>query len=198
MLKHLLRSSFLLLFLFIFCISSKAQRQIGDYPFHYGFKIGYNLALERDYSTVPGDRTRAGYFGLWAEYGEPFFVHSGVQFLIQKRYFLNDTTHLAGMLETRYVQIPIGGGLNIPLNKQHALRLKAGGVYQQLLKVSINNVGYSMSNITKSHFNLFCGVGYRYRFVTLELNYLHFLRNFDTISPKSKEKYLEMALLFSF
>ncbi len=198
MLKHLLRSSFLLLFLSIICISSKAQRQIGDYPFHYGFKIGYNLALERDYSSIPGNRTRTGSFGLWAEYGEPFFVQTGVQFFIQKRYFLNDTTHLAGMLETLYLQIPFGGGFNIPLNKQHALRLKAGGVYQQLLKVSINNVGYSMGNITKSHFNLFCGVGYRYHFVTLELNYLHFLRNFDTISPKSKEKYLEMALLFSF
>ena len=103
--------------------------------------------------------------------------------------------HLAGMLTSLCTA---WWGTQYTTEQTTALRLKAGGVYQQLLKVSINNVGYSMSNITKSHFNLFCGVGYRYRFVTLELNYLHFLRNFDTISSKNKEKYLEMALLFSF
>jgi hypothetical protein len=177
---------------------SNAQSFREDNPFNYGFKVEYNAPLESDYSMIPGKMTLSGAFGFWGRVGKRYAGEVGIELLLNKRYFTNDTSSTSTMIETRYLQIPIRFRTEFTTFENQKIHAAIGVIWQQLIDVSTNNVGYSKKNLLKSPFVFTIGIGYSYRFVTFELNYHHFLRNFDIDNTKNKQKYLNLAVLIQF
>lgn len=191
------KTTLLLLFAAI-TFSAWCQKYKNDDLFKYGFKAGLNLPLVSDYSTVPGKSTLSGEFGFFGRVGTLYCGEFGVEIDFNKRYFTNDTSHLSSMIETKFLQFPLRFLLDIPLDKYQKMQIATGMIYQQLINVSINNVGYSQKNIEKQQFIYTIGIGYSYKFVTLEVNYRHFLGNFDLDTTKKKQKYLNISTYVTF
>lgn len=175
-----------------------SQRYQNDKLFKYGFKAGVNVPLVVDYSTIPGKRTLSGEIGFFGRVGRIYCGELGLDINFNKRYFVNDTSYTSSMVETRFLQIPIRFLADIPIQKFQKVQLSTGLLFQQLINVSINNVGYSQKNITKQQYIYTIGVGYSYKFVTFEINYRYFLRNFDLGTSKKKQKYLNISMYATF
>lgn len=179
-------------------LNSLAQSNRKDQPYRYGFKAAYNLPLENDYSMISGDRSRSAEIGFYGGFGARFSGEVGLEIYFNKRYFLNSSPFLTSMIETRYMQIPIRGKYEFPFHKKQKIYGTVGIIYQQLINISINNIGYNKKMMTKSPFSLTFGVGYTYQFFSFELNYRHFLLNFDKDTSKNKQKTLSFAIYLAF
>ena len=105
---------------------------------------------------------------------------------------------MTSMIETRYLQIPIRGRYEYAIQKNHKIHGIAGMIYQQLISISENNIGYNKKVVTKSPFLFTFGVGYTYQFLSFEINYRYFLRNFDIDDTKNKQKQLNFAMYLMF
>lgn len=166
--------------------------------FKYGFKAGINVPLVTNYSLVPGKRTLSGEIGFFGRVGRIYCGELGLDINFNKLYFINDTSYTSSMVETKFLQIPIRFLVDIPIQKFQKVQLSTGLLFQQLINVSINNVGYSQKNITKQQFVYTIGAGYSYKFVTLEINYRYFLGYFDLGMNKKKQKYLNISMYATF
>ena len=175
-----------------------AQYHKNDLFFKYGSKAAYNVPLEADYSMIPGKRSMSAEVGFFGRVGEQFSGEIGIEYYFSKRYFSNSSPFLTSIIETRYLQIPIRGRIEFPTRKNQEIHAVAGVVYQQLISISENNVGYNKKVITKSPFLLTFGIGYTYQFLSFEINYRHFLRNFDIDDAKNKQKQLNFAIYLMF
>jgi len=175
-----------------------AQSYQNDSFFKYGFKLGYNIPLESDYSNIMGKRTMSGEVGFWGRVGNQYAGEMGFEIYFNKRYFSGDNPSLSSMIETRYLQVPVRFRIEFSTFKEQKIHGAIGIIWQQLLQVSENNVGYSKKNVLKSPFVFTVGVGYSYKFITFELNYRHFLRNFDLDNSKNKQKYLNLSAIATF
>ncbi len=175
-----------------------AQSYRDDSFFKYGFKLGYNIPLESDYSTIKGDQTIAGEVGLWGRVGNQYAGEVGLELYFNKRYFSGDNPSLSSMIETRFLQVPLRFRVEFPTFKEQKIHGAIGIIWQQLIDVSMNNVGYSQKNVVKSPFIGTIGIGYSYKFITIELNYRYFLRNFDLDNSKNKQKYLNLSAIATF
>jgi hypothetical protein len=175
-----------------------AQSYQNDSFFKYGFKLGYNIPMESDYSNILGKRTMSGEVGFWGRVGNQYAGEMGLEIYFNKRYFSGDNPSLSSMIETRYLQVPLRFRVEFPTFKEQKIHGAIGIIWQQLLQVSENNVGYSKKNVLKSPFVFTVGIGYSYKFITFELNYRHFLRNFDLDNTKNKQKYLNLSAIATF
>lgn len=193
-----MKKLFLLLFLVQLLTIGLAQSYKKDQLFKYGFKVGANVPLEADYSAIAGKRSMSGEIGLYGRYGAKFAGELGLEIYFNKRYFLNSSPYLTSMIETRYMQIPIRGRYEYAIKKNHNIHAAAGVIYQQLISISENNIGYNKKVVTKSPFLFTFGVGYTYQFLSFEINYRHFLRNFDIDDTKNKQKQLNFAMYLMF
>jgi len=189
---------FLIIFLTgTICLGS-AQSYKNDSFFKYGFKAGGNIPLEADFSMIPGKRSLSAEIGFFGRVGGKVSGEIGLEFYLNKRYFTNSSPFLTSMIETRYLQIPVRGRVEFPTTKNQKIHAVGGLIYQQLISISENNVGYNKKVITKSPFLLTFGVGYTYKFLSFEINYRHFLRNFDIDDTKNKQKQLNFAIYLMF
>lgn len=193
-----MKKLFLLLFLVQLLTIGLAQSYKNESIFKYGFKAGGNVPLEADFTMIPGMRSLSAEIGFFGRVGGKVSGEIGLEFYLNKRYFLNNSPYLTSMIETRYLQIPIRGRYEYSIQKNHNIHAAAGVIYQQLISISENNIGYNKKMITKSPFLLTFGVGYTYQFLSFEINYRHFLRNFDIDDTKNKQKQLNFAMYLMF
>lgn len=166
--------------------------------FKYGFKAAINLPLEADFSMLKGDRSLSGEMGFFFRIGEQYAAEMGLELYFNKRYFSDRSPFLTSMIETRYIQLPIRFRYIFFTHQYHQFHGAVGLIYQQLLQVSHNNVGYSKKELIKSPFLLTIGMGYTYQFLSFELNYRYFLRNFDIDRTKNKQKQLNLSMYLTF
>jgi len=193
-----MKKLFLLLFLVQLLTIGLAQSYKNESIFKYGFKAGGNVPLEADFTMIPGMRSLSAEIGFFGRVGGKVSGEIGLEFYLNKRYFLNNSPYLTSMIETRYLQIPIRGRYEYSIQKNHNIHAAAGVIYQQLISISENNIGYNKKMITKSPFLITFGVGYTYQFLSFEINYRHFLRNFDIDDTKNKQKQLNFAMYLMF
>ncbi len=193
-----MKKLFLLLFLVQLLTIGLAQSYKNESIFKYGFKAGGNVPLEADFTMIPGMRSLSAEIGFFGRVGGKVSGEIGLEFYLNKRYFLNNSPYLTSMIETRYLQIPIRGRYEYSIQKNHNIHAAAGVIYQQLISISENNIGYNKKMITKSPFLITFGVGYTYQFLSFEINYRHFLRNFDIDNTKNKQKQLNFAMYLMF
>lgn len=192
------KTTLFLLLVILITLSFGQNYRNNESIFKYGFKAGFNTPFVKDYSVVPGNWTFSGEVGFFGRIGKKYSVDIGVDVNFNKLYFNSDSPFLSSMIETKFLQIPLRFLIEFPTYKFQKLQLSTGLLYQQLINVSINNIGYSQKNITKQQFIYTVGVGYSYKFVTIELNYRHFLKNFDVETTKKKQKHLNISIYVAF
>ena len=140
-----------------------------------GFRISTQFPLVREYSNndkLMNQKTVqfCGFFraGKYV-YGE---IGLGYQYF-RCRY---NTLSLSGeeisdIVETRYLVLPFKAVGNVRINKNISFMPSVGILYQPLLKVTDNTIGYSKKNI-ENHWALFTtGFDWRFAFITLGVDY---------------------------
>ncbi|MEG1555576.1 MAG: hypothetical protein RR356_02480 [Bacteroidales bacterium] len=177
-----------------------------DSWYQYGFRLGFNFPLNRDYSKEDQlTKLFSGEFGVYFRAGKYVYGEIGMGYMFHKgTYYTEMDTNSSvvysgkNIVETRYLQIPIKAVGYIPFKKNFAFQPSIGIIYQPLIQVAKNNIGYTRDNITRHQFLFTGGVGFKLYFVTIDISYRQMLRNFFSDKPSNKPKYLNLQIGFQF
>ncbi|MDL2312217.1 hypothetical protein LJC68_05015 [Bacteroidales bacterium OttesenSCG-928-B11] len=167
-----------------------------------GFRIGCNIPLTHQFSE---NRTStrmfspdfAGYFRV----GKLVFGEIGIGYTFQKNRFAIDQgtgvyDKYDEIVEMRFLQIPLRAVGEFELGEFFSLQPSVGFIYQPLLHVNDNVLGYSKKNLTNHYFVLTAGVGFSVYFFSFELSYRHFLQNWVPKSDVKRQSTLHLSLGF--
>jgi hypothetical protein len=170
--------------------------------FRAGFRIGMNFPFTRGFSDDwTSTRIFSPDFGGYFRVGEIVFGEAGIGYTFQKNRFAVDLGSGAydqfdEVVEMRFLQIPIRAVGEFRIKKIFSLQPALGFIYQPLLQVSDNLIGFSKNNLTNHYFILTAGLGFAIYFFTFELSFRQFLQNWMPESRMKKPSYLHFALGF--
>lgn len=160
--------------------------------YQIGFKISSKVPLVRQYSSVDyAASVRSLQFGGYFRAGKYVYGEVGIGYEYIKGYFIHtmpDGNSLEDLVENRYLVIPIKAVGDVPITKSISFLPYAGILYNPLLKVTENTIGYSKENIEVHGTQLTTGFDFRLKFVTLgvdyRLSFQHFFRNKEGRLPQ--------------
>lgn len=194
-----------LLFLILICCSLSAlnaQRYFHDQPsFMYGFKIGYNLPFQKQYSFSDSlTNSVSAEFGAFFRAGKYVYGEIGFNYMFHKTTFntFMDGAPIDAFAELRYLQIPIKAVAYLPVGDEIAFMPNVGVIYQPLVALKNNDAFYNKSTIQTNQFVLTAGLGFRLHFFSFEVNYRHLLRDFYVNKPGKRPNFLNLVLGFQF
>jgi hypothetical protein len=194
-----------LLFLILICCSLSAlnaQRYFHDQPsVMYGFKIGYNLPFQKQYSFSDTlTNSISAEFGAFFRAGKYVYGEIGFNYMFHKTTFntFMDGAPIDAFAELRYLQIPIKALAYLPVGDEVAFMPNVGIIYQPLVALKNNDSFYNKSTIQTHQFVFTAGLGFRFHFFSLELNYRHLLRDFYVKKPGKHPNFLNFVLGFQF
>ena len=149
--------------------------------YQFGFRVSTQFPLNREYAEgVHLSTLRTVHFGGYFRAG--MHVYGEVGFGYQ--YFKNVFTvtqpegELEDMVETRHLVIPIKAVGDVPITKKIRFMPYAGIVYQPLLQVTENILGFDKSNIENHPTLLTTGFDFRLGFITLGVDYRYSFHRF--------------------
>ncbi len=156
-----------------------------DHWYQYGFKIGTNFPVTRDYS-VNGDYLsglRNAEFSAFFRAGKYVFGETGFGYTFFKgEYdFMSDDTSARYQdvaVTTHHLQIPVKVVGNVTLSKSATFLPYAGVIYQPLVKVSDNNIGFSKASLTSHPLLVTTGFDLKFGPIVLGVNYRYSVFNF--------------------
>lgn len=194
-----------LLFLILICCTLctlNAQRYFHDQPsVMYGFKIGYNLPFQKQYSFSDTlTNSISAEFGAFFRAGKYVYGEIGFNYMFHKTTFntFMDGAPIDAFAELRYLQIPIKALAYLPVGDEVAFMPNVGIIYQPLVALKNNDSFYNKSTIQTHQFVFTAGLGFRFHFFSLELNYRHLLRDFYVKKPGKHPNFLNFVLGFQF
>lgn len=160
--------------------------------YQLGFKISSKVPLVRSYS--PNDyasSVRSLQFGGFFRAGKYVYGEVGIGYEYFKGYFIHTTgigEKLEDLVECRYLVIPVKAVGDVQITKSISFMPYLGVLYNPLLKVTDNILGYSKSNIENHWAQFTTGFDFRLKFVTLgvdyRLSFQRFFRNQDGRLPQ--------------
>ena len=173
--------------LLIASFSLQAQNWYQD-----GFRVSTQIPLVRAYSYEDYlSNVRTPHFGVYFRAGRYVYGEIGIGYQYFKgRYYVNlhNGESMEDLVETRYLVIPIKAVGNVEISKKIAFLPQVGILYQPLLKVTDNILGYSKDNIENQWVLFTAGFDFRFGFITLGADYRysfqHFFRNKDGRKPQ--------------
>lgn len=163
-----------------------------------GFRISTQFPLVREYSNVDKLMNQktvqfCGFFraGKYV-YGE---IGLGYQYFRCRYNTLSPAgSEISDIVETRYLVLPIKAVGDVRINKNISFMPSVGILYQPLLKVTDNTLGYSKSNIER-HWVLFTtGFDWRFAFITLGVDYRLSLQKFFRGKPGKNPQYIGLTV----
>lgn len=179
-----------------------AQRYFHDQPsVMYGFKIGYNLPFQKQYSFSDTlTNSISAEFGAFFRAGKYVYGEIGFNYMFHKTTFntFMDGAPIDAFAELRYLQIPIKALAYLPVGDEVAFMPNVGIIYQPLVALKNNDSFYNKSTIQTHQFVFTAGLGFRFHFFSLELNYRHLLRDFYVKKPGKHPNFLNFVLGFQF
>lgn len=192
-------------FLILICCTLctlNAQRYFHDQPsVMYGFKIGYNLPFQKQYSFSDTlTNSISAEFGAFFRAGKYVYGEIGFNYMFHKTTFntFMDGAPIDAFAELRYLQIPIKALAYLPVGDEVAFMPNVGIIYQPLVALKNNDSFYNKSTIQTHQFVFTAGLGFRFHFFSLELNYRHLLRDFYVKKPGKHPNFLNFVLGFQF
>lgn len=192
-------------FLILICCTLctlNAQRYFHDQPsVMYGFKIGYNLPFQKQYSFSDTlTNSISAEFGAFFRAGKYVYGEIGFNYMFHKTTFntFMDGAPIDAFAELRYLQIPIKALAYLPVGDEVAFMPNVGIIYQPLVALKNNDSFYNKSTIQTHQFVFTAGLGFRFHFFSLELNYRHLLRDFYVKKPGKRPNFLNFVLGFQF
>jgi len=152
--------------------------------YQLGFKISSKVPLVRSYSQNDyASSVRSLQFGGFFRAGKYVYGEIGIGYEYLKGYFIHATEvgeKLEDLVECRYLVIPIKAVCDVPITKTISFMPYAGILYNPLLKVTENNLGYSKNNIENHWTQFTTGFDLRLKFVVIGVDYrLSFQRFFQ-------------------
>lgn len=165
----------------------------------YGFRLGFNIALELKYSeTDKLDKSLSAEFGAYARFGKIVYGEIGFGYMFQKGTFESQLLSATERVETRYLQIPLKAVAFLPINKKIAFTPNVGLIYQPLIHVTKNGLDYNKSSIRNNSFAFVGGVGMKIHFITIDVAYRKNLTTFFKDRGSAKPSFFSIMIGFQF
>lgn len=176
-----------------------AQRNNAQKWYQLGFRLSTQFPLVREYSDVDYlENQKTVHFGGYFRAGK--YVYGEIGFGYQYfrcRYNTIDYTsgeELSDIVETRYLVIPFKAVGDVQINKNISFMPMVGVIYQPLLKVTENTIGYSKKNI-ENHWAFFTtGFDWRFAFITVGVDYRIALQDFFYDKAGRNPQYIGISL----
>ena len=139
-----------------------------------GFRISTQFPLVRDFSPTDSlVNQKTVHFGGFFRAGKYVYgeIGLGYQYFRCRYNTILSGVEKSDIVETRYLVIPIKAVGDVRINKNISFMPSVGILYQPLLKVTDNTIGYSKNNIER-HWALFTtGFDWRFAFLTIGVDY---------------------------
>ncbi len=160
--------------------------------YQFGFRVSTQVPLVRAYSNEDYlENLRTPHFGAYFRAGKYVYGEIGIGYQYFKGRFvvnLHNGETMNDLVETRYLVIPIKAVGDVPITKKIAFMPHLGILYQPLLKVTDNILGYSKENIENQSVMLTTGFDFRFSFITIGADYRysfqHFFQNKEGRRPQ--------------
>lgn len=172
--------------------------------YQVGFKIGANLPANRNYS-VAGDYLQglaSADFSAFFRAGKYVYGEIGIGYTFLKGTYSQKNTNVAGydneLVETRYLQIPVKMVGYLPLGKTFALLPHVGIIYQPLLQVTDNVIGFSKTTLERNMTLLTTGLDVKIGFIVLGVNYRYSFQNFFRNKEGKNPQFVNICAGFQF
>jgi len=160
--------------------------------YQIGFKISSKVPLVRSYSDIDyASSIRSLQFGGFFRAGKYVYGEVGIGYEYFKGNYIHttpDNETMEDLVECRYLVIPIKAVGDVPINKTFSFLPYIGVLYNPLLKVTDNTLGYSKENIENHWTQFTTGFDFRLKFVTVGIDYRlsfqHFFQNKEGRLPQ--------------
>lgn len=175
--------------------------EIGQY-LHFGFRLGTDFTLSKRQvsntdklvnftSATFGFYVRGGYRFIFGELGLHYMFYKGF-------YRITDDTQTnilaEEQVESRYLQIPFKVVGYWEATPNFALVPQVGITYQPLIHVSKNDINYNKKTLTPHQFLYSAGLGFKIKFVTLEVSYKKAIKPFFKDRDSEKQSFLNLMI----
>lgn len=173
--------------------------------YQVGFKISASFPTNRDYS-FEGDylsSLTAADFGAFFRAGRYVYGEIGLGYAFYKGDY---TVHLEdgssafdpARVELRHLQIPIKAVGYVPLSRSVSLLPFAGIIWQPLLKVTANDIGYNKNTIKTNSLLFTTGFDFKFGPIVLGANYRYSLTRFFQNKDGKHPQYVNVCVGFQF
>ena len=160
--------------------------------YQIGLRVSTQIPLVRQYSDIDYLSTlRTPHVGVYFRAGKYVYGEVGIGYQYFRSRFdvtLDDGTQFSDMIQTHYLVLPFKAVGEVPITKKIAFQPYVGVLYQPLLKVSYNILGYDKTNIENQWALLTAGFDFRLGFITLGVDYRysfhHFFKGVDGQRPQ--------------
>lgn len=172
-----------------------------SYYLQYGFKLGTDIMvstkqlsvydnLNQFYSGMFGFYVRGGYKYIFGELGFNYIFYKGrYEVTMNNGILLPEET-----VESRYFQIPLKVVGYIPIKDNFAFTPNVGIIYKPLIHVTKNDILYSKNNLQAHQFLFTAGVGFKIKFVTMDVAYCKDLKPYYQDKSSEKPSYINVSL----
>lgn len=166
--------------------------------YQIGLRVSTQIPLVREYSDVDYLSTlRTPHVGVYFRAGKYVYGEVGIGYQYFRSRFdvtLSDGTEFSDMIQTHYLVLPFKAVGEVPITKKIAFLPYVGVLYQPLLKVSENVLGYDKTNIENQWALLTAGFDFRLGFITLGVDYRYSFQNYFTNKEGQKPQYIGISL----
>ena len=166
--------------------------------YQFGFRVSTQVPLVRAYSNEDYlENLRTPHFGAYFRAGKYVYGEIGIGYQYFKGRFvvnLHNGETMNDLVETRYLVIPIKAVGDVPITKKIAFMPHLGILYQPLLKVTDNILGYSKENIENHWVMLTTGFDFRFSFITIGADYRYSFQHFFQNKEGRRPQYAGITL----
>lgn len=170
-----------------------------------GFKISTSFPINRTYADR-GDYLEGlgtADFGVFFRAGKYVYGEVGLGYCFFKGTYKLETgdptiDFTDELVETRYLQIPIKVVGNVKMSRNTAFLPHVGIVYQPLIQVTDNTIGYSKNTIEKNLTLLTAGFDIKLGFIVFGVNYRYGFQNFFQNQTCKHPQFVNICAGFQF
>ena len=177
------------------CTSIHAQKW-----HQFGFKLGTTFSINKNYSYEDKLEGLAnGEFGVFFRAGKFVYAEIGVGYAFYKGTFTNNTLGLTDQkVETRHIQVPVKLVGNVQLGRKSAFLPFVGVIYQPVLQVTNNNLGYSKKTLNTNQTLLTAGFDMKFGPIILGVNYRYSLLKYFENKDGDHPQFINICAGFQF
>lgn len=170
-----------------------------------GFRVGTSFATQRNYSFdgVYLNGLRNADFGIYFRAGKYVYGEVGFTYAFFKGDFTKElvgglTEYSNQRVETRYLQIPIKAVGYIPFGRTSAVMPFAGIIYQPLVGVTANDIGYSKQTLERNLLFATAGLELKFGPIVFGCDYRYSFQTFFQNVDGKHPQYVHIGAGFQF
>lgn len=191
--KNIMKRLFFLAILGMTVMTGTAQKW-----YQGGFRLSTQFPLVREYSDIDYlVNQKTVHFGGFFRAGKYVYGEIGLGYqYFRCRYNTLDAAgvEISDVVETRYLVIPIKAVGDVQINKNISFMPMVGILYQPLLKVTDNTLGYSKKNIENQWAFFTTGFDWKFAFFTVGVDYRLSMQKFFYNKEGKNPQYIGISV----